>query len=236
MSASDFVDRRAAGRQLAEVVERLGLEQPLVLALPRGGVPVAYEIAQRLNAPLELLLVRKLGAPGNAEFGIGAIVEGLQPEVVLDQVAVAQSGASEAYLAREVSEQLNELERRRQRYRDGRRLPSLLGRSVIVADDGIATGGTMRAALKALARAGAHRLILAVPVAPADVLSALAPEVDRVICLATPEPFRAVGAHYQQFDQLEDDEVLRLIKQARGDESKADRGSIPPPVQPRPTH
>ncbi|MDX9875600.1 MAG: phosphoribosyltransferase [Spongiibacteraceae bacterium] len=221
MNVSYFVDRHAAGRQLAEAVAKLGLSNPLVLALPRGGVPVGYEVAARLGAPLELLLVRKLGAPGNPEFGIGAIVEGLQPEVVLDQRAVARCDATEAYLAQEVKQQLSELERRRQHYRGGRRLPSLLGRSVIVVDDGIATGGTMRAALKALARAGAHRLILAVPVAPAETLKQLAPEADKVVCLATPEPFRAVGMHYQEFHQLSDEEVLRLLDSARRDEQEA---------------
>lgn len=216
MRGERYADRHEAGCLLAKTIAELNFTEPLVLALPRGGVPIGFEIAKALAAPLDVLLVRKIGSHHNPETGIGAVVEGLQPEVVLDQRAVALTQPPAGYIEAETQRQLNELERRRQHYRGGHRLPSLLGRTVIVADDGIATGGTMRAALKALARAGAHRLVLAVPVAPRDVLDDLTREVDVVVCPLTPEPFWAVGNHYDEFDQLADNEVLRLLDIARG--------------------
>lgn len=233
MGQSRFRDRHAAGRELAGWLTGWKKAEPLVLALPRGGVPIGYEIARALGAPLEVLLVRKIGSPGHAEFGLGAVVEGLQPEVVLNQRTVDRIPLPEGYLERTVQQELQELERRREHYRGNRRLPSLLGRTIIVADDGIATGGTMLAALKALARAGARDLILAVPVAPADTLSTLREEADEVICLTTPEPFYAVGNAYDNFDQLEDAEVMRLLDSARHgwDDPSANLGSGRPSQQ-----
>lgn len=238
MATQQFADRHEAGRALVARLATLKLTDPLVLALPRGGVPVGYEVAKALRAPLDVLLVRKIGSKSNPEFGIGAVVEGLAPEVVIDQRAVNAVTAPAGHIEAETQRQLAELERRRQHYRGGRRLPSLLGRTVIVADDGIATGGTVRAALKALARAGARRIVLAVPVAPAEILAELSPEADTILCLRTPEPFYAVGNHYQSFDQLDDQEVLRLLDSARHDfeqlsqtpsSAAQQRGTSPPP-------
>ncbi len=219
-----FIDRKHAGRELAREIATLDLPAPVILALPRGGVPVAYEIACELGAPLDLLMVRKIGAPGHEEFGIGAVVDGAAHQTVIDEAAARMVGADRAYIAAQVERQLAEIERRRVLYRLGRGGP-LTGRTVVLVDDGIATGGTVRAAMQALARSGAAQVVLAVPVAPKDVLSQLALQCDRVICLATPEPFYAVGMHYRDFTQVEDEEVIRLLAEAR---SHAGRATEPP--------
>lgn len=208
-----FADRREAGRLLAEAVRELELAEPVVLALPRGGVPVGFEVAWALGTPLDILLVRKIGAPGHEEYGIGALVDGAVPQVVIDENTAKLVGADEAYIEREVARQLAELERRRAVYRTGPAIP-LSGRTVVVTDDGIATGGTVRAALQALAQAGAARIVLAVPVAPASSLHELAPLCDEVVCLTTPAPFYAVGAHYRDFSQTDDAEVINLLAAA----------------------
>ena len=213
-AALPLADRRDAGRRLAEPIAGLGLAAPVVLALPRGGVPVAYEIARRLNAPLDLLIARKIGAPGHEEYGIGAVVDGCAPQLVLDEDAASALGADRAYLEREVARQLAEIERRRAAYRSGEPV-RLAGRHVVLVDDGIATGGTIRAALQALASAGARSITLAVPVAPASVLSGLRSMCDKIVCLASPDPFYAVGAHYRDFTQTSDDEVRGLLAAAR---------------------
>lgn len=213
-----FRNRREAGRQLAEAVAALELVDPVVLALPRGGVPVGYEIARRIGAPLDILLVRKIGAPGYPEFGIGAVVDGNNPQLVLDEEQVRLTGADRAYLEEEFRRQLAEIERRRRAYHTGSP-EKLAGRSVVVTDDGIATGGTVRAALKALDAAGAREVVLAVPVAPGKVLHELQPLCDRIAHLATPEPFYSVGAHYGDFTQVEDAEVVALLADARKDRS-----------------
>ena len=205
-----FADREEAGRELAEAVKALGLDRPVILALPRGGVPVAFEVAKALGAPLDVLLVRKIGAPGHEEFGIGALVDGDSPQVVIDENAARMVGASQAYIDRKVAEQLREIERRKLIYRPGPSVP-LAGRTIGVVDDGIATGCTARAALKALARTDAARVILAVPLAPADVLPGMHELCDELICLTTPDPFYAVGAHYRDFAQTEDSEVVKLL-------------------------
>ena len=209
-----FADRRDAGRKLAAAVKRLDLADPLVLALPRGGVPVGYEIARALGAPMDVLFVRKIGAPGHEEYGIGALVDGGSPEIVIDHRAALQAGATTEYIQREVTRQLAEIERRRALYRAGP-AAALLGRTVIVADDGIATGGTVRAALQALGQSAAARVILAVPVAPAEVLPMLVVLCGGVVCLATPQPFHAVGSHYADFNQTADEEVIELLAAAR---------------------
>jgi len=209
-----FADRREAGRALAEALEGLRLADPVVLALPRGGVPVGYEIAKALGAPLDVLFVRKIGAPGHEEYGIGALVDGSSPQIVIDERTAQQVGASPEYIQGQVTRQLAEIERRRSLYRTGP-APDLRGRTVIVVDDGIATGGTVRAALKALAAANAERVILAVPIAPIDVLQSLRELCDEVVCLATPDPFYAVGRHYLDFTQTSDEDVVQLLQAAK---------------------
>lgn len=209
-----FADRREAGRFLAEAIRALVPRDPVVLALPRGGVPVGFEVAQALSAPLDVLLVRKIGAPGHAEYGIGALVGGASPQIVVDQMAARMVGADRGYIERIVARELAEIERRRVAYRAGGPVASK-GRTVIVVDDGIATGGTAKAALQALSRAGAAWLVLAVPVAPSDSILPLRALCDEVVCLATPEPFYAVGAHYRDFTQTSDQEVIRLLAEAR---------------------
>jgi putative phosphoribosyl transferase len=209
-----FANRREAGLALLHPIETLAPVDPVVLALPRGGVPVAFEIARALQAPLDVLLVRKIGAPGHQEYGIGALVDGASPQVVIDEAAARMVGADRAYIDREVSRQLAEIERRRAAYYSAPPI-SLEGRTVIVVDDGIATGGTVRAALQALAKIGPRRVVLAVPVAPSEVLVELSRLCDDIVCLSSPEPFYAVGAHYLDFSQTEDEEVVRLLAAAR---------------------
>lgn len=208
-----FANRRDAGRRLAAALAGLALADPVILALPRGGVPVAYEIARRLHAPLDILIARKIGAPGHEEYGIGAVVAGAAPQLVLDEQAARASGADRAYVEREVGRQLAEIERRRSAYHVGEPV-RLAGRNLILVDDGIATGGTVRVALKALASAGARSVTLAVPVAPAAIFSELRKMCDRIVVLAVPEPFFAVGAHYRDFSQIEDAEVRALLEHA----------------------
>jgi len=210
-----FRDRRDAGQRLARELLRFKDEKPIVLALPRGGVPVGYEVARALAAPLDVLLVRKIGAPGYEELGLGAIVEGATPLTVLNEEVMAAVQPPADYLEAERQRQVAEMERRRRLYRGERAFPQVRDRVVILIDDGIATGGTARAALLALRQAGAKRLILAVPVAPADVLARLGPLADDIVCLETPEPFHAVGEHYEIFAQTDDEEVVALLASAR---------------------
>jgi putative phosphoribosyl transferase len=210
-----FIDRRDAGQRLAAELKPRGLSDPVVLALPRGGVPVGYEVAHALNAPLDVLLVRKLGAPGHEEFGIGAIVDGAHPQVVLNAEAIEMLRVPPAYLAQEQDRQLQEIERRRRLYGAEHSAPELAGRTVIVVDDGVATGGTVLVALRALKNAVARRVVLAIPLAPPETLVKLMTEADEVICLASPSPFRAISLHYVDFAQTSDEEVIALLMQQR---------------------
>jgi predicted phosphoribosyltransferase len=209
--APRFADRAEAGRMLATRLAAKRLDRPIVHALPRGGVPVAAEVARLLGAPLDLVLVRKLGAPGNPELALGAVVDGPQPETVLNEEVVAFTGATEAFLAAARARELREIERRRALYLAGRAPLDPEGRTAIVVDDGLATGATARAALHALRRRGAARLILAVPVAPPSTLEALRPETDEILCLAEEDIPHGIGAFYADFHQLDDAEVLRLL-------------------------
>jgi len=206
-----FSDRGQAGRALAQELAKLQLPAPVVLALPRGGVPVAAEIARELGAPLDLLLVRKIGVPWQPELAVAAIVDGQDQELVIDEDTRAASGVSRSYIETQAKEQMREIERRRHLYLGDRAPIPVSKRTAIVVDDGIATGTSMRAALKALRRREPAELVLAVPVAPPDTIATLRREVDRVVCLAEPDPFYAVGVHYADFHQIEDEEVLAIL-------------------------
>ena len=212
-----FKNRRTAGRLLAEQLLKFRDDHPLVFALPRGGVPVAYEVAEKLDADLDLLLVRKIGAPHHQEFGIGAVVDGENPQILVDQNVVDQLAVPSGYIHNEAHRQLREIERRRQEYLGARKPLPVTGRTVIVVDDGVATGSTVRLALRAIRQKKPAKLVLAVPVGPPDTILSIERECDEVICLVTPDPFYAVGAHYEHFDQTSDDEVRELL---------ADRGAV----------
>ena len=209
-----FENRVAAGRQLAEVLRGMALADPVVLALPRGGVPVAAEVARALKAPLDLLLVRKIGAPSQPELAIAAVADGPEPDLEVDQTTLAYSGATMEHVRREMPYHLKEIERRRRLYLQGRAPLPVEGRTAVLIDDGIATGTTMRAAIKLLRKRRPARIVLAVPVAPAEEAAQLRAEVDDFVCLATPSFFGSVGAHYRDFDQTSDDEVVALMREA----------------------
>jgi len=208
-----FANRTEAGRLLAEkLVNYAGRADVIVLGLPRGGVPVAFEVAQRLGALLDLFIVRKLGVPGFEELAAGAIASG-GVRVLNEDVMRAIPHADEAInaiTARETAE----LERREQIYREGRPPPELRDRIVILVDDGLATGATMRAAVKALRERGAAKIVVAVPVGPPDTCHELEERADETICLSTPEFFQAVGQYYEDFSQTSDEDVRELLSQA----------------------
>lgn len=215
MKASNpFKDRRSAGKLLAERVKELKPADPVVLAMPRGGVPVGLEVAKALGAPLDLVLVRKIGVPYQPELAAGAVVDGDQPEIVVNDDVMQLAGLTSEYIDERAKEELVEIERRRQVYLSGRPRVPLNGRTLIIVDDGIATGASIRAAIAALKRRNPLKLILAVPVAPADTIEKLRAEVDDVVCLQMPEPFYAIGMHYDDFHQVPDDEVVRLMNEA----------------------
>ncbi len=214
MSSGRFIDRRDAGRQLAQRVAALKLDNPIVYALPRGGVPVAAEIAAVLHAPLDLVLVRKIGAPMQPELAVGAIVDGETPELVINHDIARHTGATQEYIDDACARELAEIERRRARYLANRPRPDPKGRTVIVVDDGIATGATAIAALRALKKRGAARRIVAVPVSPPDTVERLEKEADEVICLMQPLEFWGISGFYLDFHQLEDEEVTRALEAA----------------------
>ena len=220
-----FVDRREAGRRLAPSLERFRGQEPVVVALPRGGVPVASEIARELSAPLDILLVRKVGAPFHPEFGIGAIAEG--GLMFIRRAEVELTGVSEAELDAVVSDELEELERRRRLYRADREPLSVDGRTVILVDDGIATGGTAIVAARALKARGAARVVLAVPVVPPGASRRLAGDFDEVVCLEEPHGFSGVGQFYVDFSQVSDEEVQELLTADR-EPGRAPVGADPP--------
>jgi putative phosphoribosyl transferase len=214
MGMSIFFDRCEAGLRLAERLLAFQGARPVVLALPRGGVPVAFEIARVLNAPLDLVLVRKIGAPEQEELAIGAIADGEHPELVADPDLIACLKVSPEYLEQAKSKALREIDRRRRAWLGERQLIGVAGRTAIVVDDGIATGATTKVALRATRLRQPARLVLAVPVAPPQAIEVLSHEADEIICLATPDEFFAVGQFYHQFPQLTDEEVTALLGQA----------------------
>jgi putative phosphoribosyl transferase len=211
-----FLDRHDAGRQLARELERFRDAAPVVLALPRGGVPVAFHVAEALAAPLDLALVRKIGAPGAPEYAIGAVAEGTEkPHVLVDKGAAEMLGIPHGYIEAEAARQLQEIQRQRRLYVGDREPTSIQGRTVIVVDDGIATGTTTRAVLHALREERPERLVLAVPVAAPQAMEKLRDEADEVLALQVPSQFWAVGQYYENFEQTSDDEVIQLLSTAR---------------------
>jgi len=208
-----FRDRADAGRQLASRLAGMLLERPIVYALPRGGVPVALEVARRLKAPLDLVLVRKIGAPGAPEVALGALVEGNPPETVINEGVRRHSGADAAYLERAREQELQELQRRRSRYLGDRARIDPAGHTAIIVDDGLATGATAKAALIAIRRRGAARTVLAIPVAPIAALDEMAALADLVVCLEPVLDFPGVGSFYADFHQLSDEETIDLLRQ-----------------------
>ncbi len=210
-----FADRAEAGRLLAERLAALQLVDPLVLALPRGGVPVAAEIARALQAPLDVALVRKIGAPGQPELAVGAIADGDEPEIVLNDRLVHELGLGEDYITAQATRELGAIEQRRREYAGLRPAVGPEGRAAIIVDDGVATGMTMQAALRHLQRHKPARLIAAVPVASREAIAMLKREADEVVCLATPRRFGSVGAFYRDFGQVSDEEVAQLLKGAQ---------------------
>ena len=225
----EFLDRRDAGRRLAEQLQPFRLERPIVIALPRGGVPVGYEVARSLGAPLEILAVRKLGAPGNPEFGVGAIAE--DGTAVLDRDLARRAGMTRHLLEVTIEAEVRELRRRVLEYRDGRSRPAVRGRTVIVVDDGLATGLTDLAAVRALRALGASRIVVAAPVGTPEAVALVGKEADEVMCLTIPHELIGVGRWYRDFEPVGDAEVLGLL--AAGQDE-------PPPRAPsadlRPVH
>ena len=220
-----FDDRTAAGKALAEELSDFAeRDDVLVLALPRGGVPVAFEIAHHLHAPLDIMLVRKLGTPGHQELAMGAIASG--GIIVMNKGIVLQLDITQQAIDRVVDQERQELRRREGVYRGDRAPSPIAGQTVILVDDGIATGATMRAAVAAIKQQIPAYLIVAAPTAAADTYQTIAGEVDQIVCLATPEPYFAVGNWYQNFDQTSDAEVCTLLKRSAGAINKAAESGV----------
>jgi predicted phosphoribosyltransferase len=210
-----FNDRREAGRKLAEALRHYRGKDAVVLALPRGGVPVAAEVAASLNAPLDLLLVRKVGVPWQPELAMGAVIDGAEPITVRNEDIIGLANVTEGDFDAAAQRELAEIERRRKRYIGERPRPVIKDHVAIIIDDGIATGATVRAAIRGLKRKGPEKVVLAVPVAPPNALEELRGEVDEVVCLEAPEMFRAISLYYRSFEQVSDEEVTRILDSAR---------------------
>jgi len=209
-----FRDRQEAGEKLGIELKRLQLYKPVVLALPRGGVPVAAEVARILEAPLDLIIVRKVGAPENPELAVAAIVDGDPPDVVLNREIVEAYCLDDDGLRALIANERPELERRRLAYRGKHPPLSIAGKTAIIVDDGIATGTTMKVAIRALRRRSPREIVVAAPVAPPETVAALSDEGARIVCLSQPANFRALGYHYLSFPQLTDDEVTCALAEA----------------------
>jgi len=220
MTADVFRDRRHAGRVLAQVLTGYANRSDvIVLALPRGGVPVAYEVAKALHAPLDVFVVRKLGVPGHEEYAMGAIASG--GVRVLNDEVVQRLGIPDAAVDAVARYEQGEVERRERLYRAGRPPPDVRGRTVILVDDGLATGSTMMAGVRAVRAQQPARIVVAVPTAAAETCAQLRSEADEVVCATTPEPFRAVGMWYDDFSQTSDEEVRELLARAQQDAAHA---------------
>jgi putative phosphoribosyl transferase len=206
-----FSDRKDAGRKLAAALAGYKDQQPVILALPRGGVPVAAEVAAALNAPLDLILVRKIGVPFQPELAMGAVVDGAAPIVTRNEDVIRLSGIEQSEFEAVCKSELAEIERRRQRYLGGRQRAEVAGSTAIVVDDGIATGATTRTALRATRMRSPKRLVLAVPVAPSETLVEMRQEADEIICLEDHEFFGAIGFYYGDFRQVSDEEVIATL-------------------------
>ncbi len=204
-----FRDREQAGKALAAALKELAKEEVVVLAIPRGGVVVGSEVAKSLGAPLDVIITRKIGAPGEPEYALGAVTQ--NGEVILDEAAVEMLHVAEEYLDKEAASEWEEVKDRLRRFRGDRPLPSLMGKVVVIVDDGIATGNTVFAALRSVKMQNPKSVVVAVPVGPTETIARLAAEADRVVCLETPEPFFAIGQFYSDFRQVEDDEVRRIL-------------------------
>ncbi|MDH3239534.1 MAG: phosphoribosyltransferase family protein [Alphaproteobacteria bacterium] len=216
-----FEDRKDAGQRLAAALARFRDEAPVVLALPRGGLPVALEVALVLNAPLDIVLVRKIGAPQQPELAVAAVVDGEHPEMAVNEELVRILRLSKEFLDDAKAKELAEIERRRKLYLGDRPRAEIKDKTAIVIDDGIATGATARAALMAVRRAGARRVVLAVPVAPPQTVEWLRQEADEVVCLEQPPELGAIGAYYVNFGQLSDDDVVQCLNRAAAAYDKA---------------
>ncbi|MCO6419973.1 phosphoribosyltransferase [Siccirubricoccus sp. KC 17139] len=227
-----FRDRAEAGRQLAARLLAWKAVRPVVFALPRGGVPVALPVAEALGAPLDLLLVRKIGAPDQPELALGAVVEGTPPQTVVNEEVVAALGIPPEQVVARAADQLAEIGRQRLLWLQGRAPVPPHGRTAILVDDGIATGATVRAALLALGRAGAARRVLAVPVAPPEAAAALREACEAVVVLAEPAHFGSVGAFYDDFRQIGDAEVTALLERHRLRPDRQDPGIRRPDNEP----
>ena len=207
-----FANRVEAGRKLAAALKNSD-KNAIVLAIPRGGVVVGYEVAHSLHLPLDVIITRKIGAPGNPELAIGAVAE--DGTYILDNSLVEMLGVSQDFIEAEVEREKTEIKRRLQKYRGDSSPPQLAKREVIVIDDGVATGSTLKAALLSLTKVGAKSVTVAVPVGPVDTVKELKRHADHVVCLSTPEPFYAIGEFYGDFDQTTDEEVTELLAQNR---------------------
>lgn len=206
-----FRDRTQVGKLLGERIQKLKLKNPIVLAIPRGGVPVAKEIALAIRAPLDLVITRKIGYPGEPEFAIGAVTQ--EGDLVVDENTLKSMGVGQEYLKQEASRQTKEIKERMHKYRGERPFPNLAGRDVIIVDDGVATGNTVIAAIESVKKKRPESTILAVGVAPPETVRKLSEKVDDMVCLETPEPFFAIGEFYENFEQVEDDEVKQILKE-----------------------
>jgi putative phosphoribosyl transferase len=219
-----FADRIDAGKRLASGLANFAGKNAIVLAIPRGGVVVGYEIAKALNSPLDVIIPRKIGAPGNPELAIGAMTE--DGTIILDDALIRYMGVPVDYIKEESELQKREIERRLRFYRQNEPYPNLRGHDVIIVDDGIATGSTMKAALASVKSRGAKTVTVAVPVAPPSTIKELKKQADRVVCLYTPEYFQAIGQFYTDFTQTTDEEVIQLLKQRKQKNRKKPAGVL----------